>query len=164
MTEPSVPLMPDDESQAPLRIVRPAKPVSPPYGYTAIMAGMLLLFLLKVARISYNPLMLNLVLAVSVVSYAVLVFLRPRLPLYLLSVAAAELGLLYSLPAHLIYRLHPGNVPGFALLLMGLTLAAVTGLFTSYALDIDEYPGYLLPINFLLLFVLVGGYMAILHR
>lgn len=156
MSLPPVPLSPDDDAQRPVQLPRAGSEAGQPYGFTAVAIGLLVMLPLHLTQIMTNFSTLKVGVGVMLFSYALLAIARPRLPLHALATAAAVLGLLYSLPAFPL--MHPGmlTLAGVVMLVTELLLATMTGLLLGVLLHVELYPGFVLPFNFFLLFVLTS--------
>jgi len=157
MSETPVPLSPDEEPQTGIQLPGKGTAVPQPYELTAVMAGLLLLLLFR-TRIHPGMQLLTLAVFGIVAAYLLLAAYRPKLPPYLLSVIAAELGLFYSFPATLVY--HPFHL-GFSMLdrlfaLWSIFFALIIGVLFGYWLKIEEHPNSVILVNFLVMFVLYG--------
>lgn len=93
---------------------------------------------------------------IGTIVYNIFIVVKPRLPLMLLAIVAAELGMLLSMPSAAVFGASlrdPGDLAGFISMLIS---AGVVGAFMAWALSVHRYPALVIAINFLLMFVLVG--------
>ena len=161
---PTTPLAPDDEDQRTFSLSNPRvcdpqpAAAAPPYLYTAFFAALLVLFLLRGFTFAHSStlttiVILNMAFAVGVVVYAWLLLKRVNLPLHSLDIAAAELGMLYSLPSREVYFLlwKPGAPLPY--LVGWMLMVGLLGMILGYALHVEERPNLVLTIIFLALFV-----------
>ncbi len=150
MTNPPIPLSPDDEPASPVQL-RPDTAPSLPYGWFAVGIGLVALLILR----GFFPLLvwwllIDLSLVVSFTSYFLFLLLQPRVSLRWVTVGAAELGVLYSVPALWLYG---RSMIGAIAVLPWVVGGGIAGLLIAEALHVERQPRPVLAIAFLALFV-----------
>ena len=156
----SMSLLPDENPREDLELSRRYPQIVQPYGITAAMVGVSVLLIARVG-FRYVPALLvwGIALVGTLLVYQMLLAAQPKLPLMALSVLAAELGLLLSLPSTLLFGIpwhHPNALVDSLRLVTYLIAAGVIGAFTGWTLSVERYPTLVLGINFLAMFVVVS--------
>jgi drug/metabolite transporter (DMT)-like permease len=152
--------MPDDPEYAAVELPRRKEQTDQPYALAALMVGVIVLLAAKlIVRTWPSWPFWGAAALTGTFIYNILIIVRPRLPLMLMAVAAAELGLLLSMPIVSLFVTPWGNPSELGRFLSHLISAGVLGAFLAWALSVYRYPSLVIAINFLLMFVLVGfGY------
>jgi hypothetical protein len=155
--EPPLTLSPDDVSPRALRIGDDdddSDSPSEPYGITAVLVGLLLLL---AARLFFDEPVHRVFLGVfgALVTFIVLALRHAKLPVLPLTVAAAELGMLYGMPLSVLFPLHLTGRVG--VLLVGyLALGGIVGLLVGRVFGDDRQARTVIPTAFLATFVMAG--------
>lgn len=156
-----MPLTPDDYSpdSLPLKERPDTKSApTPPTIISAVLAGMLVLFLLRGITLASTTAATSLIIIgsaifVGLLVYLLLFFFQITLPLSFLSIMSAELGMLYSIPADSAYfALFSPGAPQI-LALGWLLLTGFAGLALAFALQIEKRPNQVLLVILLAAFV-----------
>lgn len=150
------PLSPDDDQQQEVTLSDQREKQGQPYGVTAVMIALLLLLLLRGFAAWPAILVVNLAIVGGALAYFVLLAAHPRLPAFILCLAGAELGMLYSLPVGLVYVLAWHNLAGFTVLVWCLVFAGIIGTALANWLDVDARPLDVILTAFLTMFVFIG--------
>jgi|GEM_PF-2218060 len=156
-------LSPDDPEYATFDLPRRRERAEQPYLAAALMVGVIVLLAAKFIFRTWPlwPFWGGAAL-VAIFVYNILTVIKPRLPLMLLAVVAAELGLLLSMPIAMLFIL-PWRDPAYlGQFISQLIIFGVLGAFMSWVLSVERYPSLVIVINFLLMFVIVGlGYSLV---
>jgi len=149
-------LSPDDHQYNAVDLPRRHEKVEQPYAPAAVMLGVAILLAAKLIARNWPmwPFWLTAGLIASF-AYNLLIIMRPRLPLMLLAISAAELGMLLSVPIGFLYQ-GVSNLSTLPVLIAALIIAGVVGTFSAWMLSVHRYPTLVIVINFLFMFVLVG--------
>lgn len=150
-------LSPDDPEYLTLELPRRRERNEQPYVLAALMVGVIVLLAAKFIFRSW-PLwpFWGAAALITIFVYNILIIVRPRLPLMLMAVIAAELGLLLNMPIVLLFVLPWSNPTRLGQFISFLIIFGVLGAFMAWVLSVDRYPSLVIIINFLLMFVLVG--------
>lgn len=149
-------LSPDDHQYNAVGLPGRNAKVEQPYAPAAVMLGVTILLVAKLFVRNWPMWPFWLIAAlVTSLAYNLLIITRPRLPLMLLAISAAELGMLLSVPIGFLYNgiSKPEAMP---MLIAALIIAGVVGMFSAWTLSVHRYPTLVIIINFLSMFVLVG--------
>jgi len=150
-------LSPDDHQYSAVELPRRGEQPEQPYGIVAIMVGVIVLFAARLVARHWPmwPFWGAAALIASFV-YNLLIILRPRLPLLLMTVVAAELGLLLSMPARALFFLPLSDPVELGRLISRMICVGAVGAFAAWVLSVERYPSLVIAINFLLMFVVEG--------
>ena len=153
-----IPLVPDDQDRQEnvLLVGKRTAPVQP-YALTALMAAMALL-LVNRALLTHGPWWTQYggALAGGVLVYLLLSGARASLPLLFLTIVAAELGLLYSMPFDKLFLTTQSNFIDIVNLVVHSIGAILTGIIFGRLLSVEEDPRAVITFTFLFMFVLVN--------
>lgn len=159
MTDSSIPLTPDDKQRDSILLTNAHAKPEQPYGMTAVLTGMALL-LLTSFLLPHMTLLARLggALTAGLLIYVILLAMRPALPILALAIIAAELGLLYGLPAtHLFINPFSQNAfNNYLDLAMRVITAGLVGFIVARALVVERFPRTVIAINFLYTFVCIN--------
>jgi len=152
-------LSPDEQPDIAVELPKRKAPAEQPYGIVAIMIA---LFAWVAAFSLLGPrvpiwIMLAFAAAAGLISYSALAAVRPRIPMLLLAAMASALGMLYAQPMRMllpeVWRTTPEVLVNLINRFVG---AVIIGIFGGWALSVEEYPRIVLPINFLLMYILMS--------
>ncbi|MHB9130323.1 MAG: hypothetical protein ACYDBB_04415 [Armatimonadota bacterium] len=159
MTEPLMPLTPDDNQREHLDLLKDENAPGQPYGLVAIMAALLVMLVARglLANMEQGRVVI-IALVSAVVVYLALINLRPRLPLPVFCLFAAQLAMLLSLPVENLYVESWQSIVGIVYLVAQLFISGAIGLTLSILLPSERYPSWVITISFLTVFVSVNYY------
>lgn len=148
-------LSPDDHQYNAVEVPKRNEKVEQPYTLAAVMLGVIILLIVKLIALNWPmwPIWFAAALIASF-AYNILIIIRPRLPLMLLAVVAAELGMLLSMPLASLL-IGTGGL-GLVILIRNMICVGAAGAFAAWALSVNRYPSIVISIIFLLMFVIVG--------
>lgn len=167
MSEPFIPLSPDDAQDDGVDLLNAEAMPAQPYALAGVLAGLIVLLLAGwlLSEIDFLRgmngnwrlwLLLDTAVISAIAAYLILVIARPRLHLLSMCIIAAELGLLYGLPVELVYGLSWRNL-GAAFSLTGwMIVTGIVGLLYGRLFSVERLPYLVIPSSFLLVFVTVG--------
>jgi hypothetical protein len=135
-----------------------------PYGLAGVMAGLAVLLVLcaflprlhayrQLVEPLQTSILLLTVMLVAISVYIALLVARVQLPVLPMSIVAAELGLLISQPAGVLYAAQVSTV---TYLLAEIIAAGLAGYIVAAFLE-RQPPRRVIAISFLLIFVVVNG-------
>lgn len=168
MRDMLVKLVPDDEPPADMALdVEPADEgteptaAAQPYDLAGAMAGLLVFLVGRGVLPEAHPMyMLGLAIVAVFVATFALEARRAKLPLIPMSVVAAELGLLYSLPASLVYfqawQFTAQGLLALLLLVFLISITAFLGTITAFVFSHERRPALVIGVCFLGAFVLTN--------
>lgn len=159
-----MPLTPDNSTPDLLtmdKVQKKSSDAAPPTFIIAVLAGLLVLFLLRGITFGSTTTATSLIIIgsaffASITIYLLLLLFQITIPLAFLAIMAAELGMLYSLPAKSAY--FALFIPGTSqVLAIGwLLLTGFAGLALAFALQIEKRPNRVLLVIMLAAFVVAS--------
>lgn len=165
-------LTPDDNSAESLSLAtekNTGKYTAPttPYLLAAVLSGLLMLFILRGITLMSTTVLTSLVISgtalfTGITVYSLLQLFQFKISLALLSVVAAELGMIYSLPANNVYLLLFRPSPASALAFGWMLLAGLAGLVLAFALQVEKRPNLVLLVIMLASFV-TASFVTMAH-
>jgi len=150
-----LPLVPDDaDQQENLTLTGKQAAPAQPYALTALMVAMGLL-LAQRGLLPHSPWWAHYGMAVAVGLLVYLLLSGPSasLPLVFLTILAAELGLLYSLPTNRLFLPAHADFSVVANLLVDMLGACLAGIIFAHLLRVEHAPNSVLTFTFLFMFV-----------
>jgi hypothetical protein len=136
-----------------------------PYELAALIIGGAVLLITRGILVNQEQVVvIGIATFITLASWVSLEGLQPRLPITILCILSAILGLLFSLPLYFVYQVAWHRMEQFAVLLILINGAGLVGAFLAGILDARRHPYFALIFCFFLLFVIVSFSILLLGR